>query len=161
MGDDRSGSDADPQAGHRLSPFGQHAEQERAGENRQEDGEREGHEAPLEERDRGGVDEECRGCSEREPPPREQRQEEHQGQRDEHPKRTGRGLFVVLTTESELERGFEHAKEHESVEAETTDQRPGPAGDVDDAPRHVLKVDHRRQSVVVREDDFKIIRSDE
>jgi len=24
-----------------------------------------------------------------------------------------------------------------------------------------LKVDHRRQSVVVREDDFKIIRSDE
>jgi len=70
-------------------------------------------------------------------------------------------VFVVGTPERELERDLERGEQHEDVEAVTSDERPGPARELRDARRHVLKVGHRRQSVVVREDDFKIIRSDE
>ena len=106
VGDDRRGSDPDSQSGHRLSPFGEHSEQERAREDRQEDAERKGHEASFEERDTGAVDEDCRRRSEREPPSREQRQEDQKRERDEHPQRSGRGFFVVGTPVRELERGF-------------------------------------------------------
>jgi hypothetical protein len=67
----------------------------------------------------------------------------------------------VHTAESKLERGFEHAQQNDDVEAVPPDQRPGPAREARDARRHLSKVVHRRQSVVVREDDFKIVRWDD
>ena len=160
MVDNDSGPEPDPQTGHRLSPFGKHAEQERAREDSQEDAERKDHEASFEERDRGGVDEDCRRRPEREPPSREHREEEQKRERDEQPQRSGRGV-VVVAPERKLERAFERGQQHEDVEAVPPDQRPGPAREVRDPHRHVSKVVHRSQSVVVREDDFKIIRSDE
>ena len=82
-------------------------------------------------------------------------------ERDKHPQRSRGCVLVVLAAEGQLECDLEHRQQHERVEAVAPYQRPHAAREVRDTRCHVLKVDHRRQSVVVREDDFKIIRSDE
>ena len=70
-------------------------------------------------------------------------------------------MGVVVAPERELERALERSEQHERVEAIAPDQGPGLAREIRDARCHVPKVVHCGQSVVVRKDDFKIVRWDE